>query len=571
MANNDYGWWYYQNGVLNPYYWGIGQNEWGKWYYHDGYLDFAFTDVIKLDGYGWVYINNGKYEEHYTGAVTNKYGTWYFKDGIIQNDPDNPNGSTKYTGITQDQYGNWVYMKDGAIDSDYTGMAENENGWWYLKNGKVDFAYRGIGRNPYGTWYFNNGRVDTKYVGDYVDGSVIYAVSSGRAVAKPSTNLLLGVFYNSREDTSDTLYVSYDGYTFYSLGEAFSDAYRTNENSDLANCSPSLVLNSSDEYYPYFGGWKVYCPRDPNIFYKDGYFWIVATARGGADSKSFVPQFAFSSDLKNWSYMSMGIDTETGVNYNIHPESWLLPTTPAPATNASGGYDAVAGDTLVDDDGTIWFVVSTGRYTDDHSNALSPYLVKITNLSVINGNIATVHQKCDNSNVNVHYGPAVPINLPFNRYNINKTWTHGDFDYDGSLYKKNGRYYYIVQHSGEIVMLWSIASLENVSDPNAWRLENADITEGSEGPCIVEFNGKTIVYSDRYPGWHHYDIWGEGFGITASTSASLTNGGKEYPSTERISLLGRDGKTIPARHGKVIKVTDSTAISKIMSRYNSLY
>ena len=568
MASNDYGWWYYQDGVLNPYYWGIGVNAWGKWYYHDGMVDFNYTDVIKLDGYGWVYINNGKYEDDYTGVVTNKYGTWYFKNGQIQNDPDNPNASVNYTGITQDQYGNWVYMKDGAIDTDYTGMAENENGWWYFENGKINFSYKGVGRNPYGTWYFNNGRIDTNYKGDYKDGSVTYAVSGGKAVAKSSTNLLLGVFYNSREDTSNTLYVSFDGYTFHSLGEAFSDYYRNDENSDLADCSPSLQLKESDSYYPYYKDWNVYSPRDPNIFYKDGYFWIVATARGGEESKTFIPQLAFSKDLVNWSYMTMGIDTVTGVNYNITPSAWLNPTTAAPATNSKGGYDAVAGDTLVDDDGTVWFVVATGRYTDDHNNALSSYLVKITDLSVIDGDLSTLHAKCDNSRVNVHYGPAVPINLPLSKYNINKTWNHGDFDYDGSIYKKDGKYYYIVQHSGEIVMLWSIDSLDRVSDPNAWTLVNADVTEGSEGPCIVEFNGKTIVYTDRYPGWKHFDIWGVGYGITASTSSTLINGGNEYPSTERISLLGVDGKTIPARHGKVINVTDSNAIKKILSLYN---
>ena len=32
---------------------------------------------------------------------------------------------------------NWWYMRNGAVDFDYTGMAENEYGWWYITNGAL--------------------------------------------------------------------------------------------------------------------------------------------------------------------------------------------------------------------------------------------------------------------------------------------------------------------------------------------------------------------------------------------------------------------------------------------------
>ncbi len=575
MACNEYGWWYFENGFLSPFT-GVGENAYGKWYYENGTINWNFTGPFNDINRGWVYVCNGQVDEHYTGITTNEHGTWYFEDGrMITETGSDGNITTTYTGMALDESGKWVYLKHGKIDTDYTGMALNEYGWWYYKNGTVDFNYKGVARNTYGTWYFNKGQIDFNYEGTYKDGSVTYAVSGGRAVAQASRELLLGVFFNSREDSTDTLYVSFDGYTFISISEAFKNINNTVDGDDLADCSPSLVFGPSDgDWYNYYGAgagsnaWNVYTQRDPSIFYKDGYFWMTGTARGSGENKQkFIPMLAYSRDLINWSYPCAG--HSASINYNLQ-SNWLTPTQAPPATNAEGGYDAVAGDAFVDTDGTVWLVVSTGKYTDTHGNSLSPYLVKIANLSVPAGaDISTPQGKCEYSDFNVEYGAMQAINLPLNVANQNKTWNHNDYDYDGSLYKKDGYYYYTVQHSGEIVQIWRIDNLDNVSNPNAWTLVNSDVVEGSEGPCVTEFNGKTIVYCDRYPGWTFYDIWGDGYGITASTAESLTNGGKEYPEATRITTIDKQGNVIPARHGSVIHLTDTDAINAVLAAYNS--
>lgn len=574
MGCNEWGWWYFIDSTLIPQYTGVGINEYGKWYYQNGQIDFNYSKMTWLDGYGWKFVRNGQVDEHYTGLATNEYGTWYFSDGTIV-DIDT-GAQSAFTGMATDENGRWYYLKNAVIDPDYTGMAENEYGWWYFKNGQLDWNYTGIGRNPWGSWFYRNGRIAFDYTGQYTDGNVTYTITQGAAVANESRNLLLGVFYNSREDTSNTLYVSFDGYTFYSLGEAYSDADRygdeTQPLADLATVSPSIVLQPSDgDYYTYYNTMNVFCPRDTNIFYKDGYFWLAGTARGTeANNKKMVPSFAFSKDLVNWSYMLLGTDNDAGINYNVEMDKWLEPSQLPPASNTAGGYDAVAGDTLVDDDGTIWYVVSTGCYTDDHGNRLAPYLIKVTDLSVINDNVTSIYDKIDNSNFNVKYGPMVAINLPLDKYNIDKYWDHGDCDYDGSLYKKDGVYYFVVQHSGEVVHLWRINDLNNASNPDAWTLVNQNVIYGSEGPCIVEFNGTTIIYSDRYVNWNHYDMWGDDFGMIASTADSLVNGGKEYEETERLFLKDANGKSIPARHGKVIALHDDAAINIVLNRYHSM-
>lgn len=56
--------------------------------------------------------------------------------------------------------GNWYYLKDGCIDTSFTGLAENINGWWYIKDGKVDFGFCGFCPNEWGTWYVKYGHID---------------------------------------------------------------------------------------------------------------------------------------------------------------------------------------------------------------------------------------------------------------------------------------------------------------------------------------------------------------------------------------------------------------------------
>ena len=53
-------------------------------------------------------------------------------------------------GICQAEDGTWNYYRNGKIDGDYTGLAENEAGWWKITNGAVDFTYNGLAENMYG-------------------------------------------------------------------------------------------------------------------------------------------------------------------------------------------------------------------------------------------------------------------------------------------------------------------------------------------------------------------------------------------------------------------------------------
>lgn len=65
-------------------------------------------------------------------------------------------------GICQAEDGTWNYYRNGKIDSDYTGLAENETGWWKITNGAVDFDYTGNVSDETGIWKVVNGHVESE-------------------------------------------------------------------------------------------------------------------------------------------------------------------------------------------------------------------------------------------------------------------------------------------------------------------------------------------------------------------------------------------------------------------------
>ncbi|MBP5460482.1 MAG: hypothetical protein J6Y62_10065 [Clostridia bacterium] len=61
--------------------------------------------------------------------------------------------------------GRWACVKDGHVETSYTGIAKNEHGWWRIYKGYVNFDANGVYKNEYGWWYVKNGKVDPSYTG----------------------------------------------------------------------------------------------------------------------------------------------------------------------------------------------------------------------------------------------------------------------------------------------------------------------------------------------------------------------------------------------------------------------
>ena len=175
FAENDYGTWYVEEGVVTFEYTGLVEDEDGTLWYVSASKVSSDTKIKKLDGI-WYYLIDGAVASDYTGFAENDYGTWYVEEGVI---------TFEYTGLVEDEDGTlwyvsaskvssdtvikkidgiWYYLVDGAVASDYTGFAENSSGTWYVEEGVITFEYTGLVEDEDGTtWYVYQSKVqDTK-------------------------------------------------------------------------------------------------------------------------------------------------------------------------------------------------------------------------------------------------------------------------------------------------------------------------------------------------------------------------------------------------------------------------
>ena len=126
--------------------------------------------VLSSDG-SWYYMKNGKIDYDYDGLAQNEYGWWKISNGTVD---------FGYTGLAQNEYG-WWKVSNGTVDFGYTGLAQNEYGCWKVSNGTVDFSANGLLYDNMSEkwWYFNNGAVDYNYDGLALNEYGWWKISNG--------------------------------------------------------------------------------------------------------------------------------------------------------------------------------------------------------------------------------------------------------------------------------------------------------------------------------------------------------------------------------------------------------
>ena len=359
-----------------------------------------------------------------------------------------------------------------------------------------------------------------KAVGAFLGAAVALSLGLGAtpAAAADYPDMLVAAFWNSDEDLSDSVYMSYNGVDFQQL----STAYKTDGNySDNFSGKPNYVHSL----------------HDPSIFYKDGTFWMVGgfTQDQGSLGWRFTPMFGASKDLVNWSYPN------SGSNDNLAPT-----VAPDTAGKLSGGqYDTAGTDAMADDNGDVWLVTTLGYFAMSHggssnSDVMHPYIVKVTGLQP-----GADPASNPGAQPRLSYGSLVPINLPDGSNN----WL------DPSLYKENGTYYLSIKKNGVTNQIWSINDLNRAQDASAWTLVEDDVVTGYEGPSLTSYKGQYYLYTDKLKDFPA----GASDGTTGTfvTQSGALNGG--WGNTRRITTTNVDGRSVPNRHGTVIRVSDPTA------------
>lgn len=120
MDCNEYGWWYFKNGVIDWNYTGMACNDNGWWYFKNGQIDWGYTGMA-CNQYGWWYYQNGRLDWGYNGFGFNGYGGWLYQNGTI---------AWNYTG----DYGNY-YIKGGHLDHEHSYITKNAKNATCSQNG----------------------------------------------------------------------------------------------------------------------------------------------------------------------------------------------------------------------------------------------------------------------------------------------------------------------------------------------------------------------------------------------------------------------------------------------------
>lgn len=374
-------------------------------------------------------------------------------------------------------------------------------------------------------------------------GGIIAA--SGFALTSPSvvqaqqypSELLLGSFWESDSNTTDTLYWSTDGINFYELAEAYVDATPDTPNVDWIQ-----------------GNDKVSTLHDPSIIYKDGYFWMLSgfSQTNSAGQRRYIPMMGYSKNLTHWSYPGSGSQVNVGVTQ-----------APPGADKYGTAWDAVAPEFFVDDNGTVWITVCMGYYANFHGDSsandvMKPYLIQVTGLTP-GGDPANN----PDTQPQVTYSDAVPVNLP--KYN---TDVHNRID--SSIFKEGGYYYFCVKKDGVTNEIWRTRTLtlDSVQQESNWELVCDDAVTGFEGPSLTKYSGTYYLYTDKlkdYPPDNHDGKAGVHVNIasTATTGQMDKYTGWLEGNQFKIRAHAAKGGLKETRHGTVITLTDPNAIKTV--------
>lgn len=358
-----------------------------------------------------------------------------------------------------------------------------------------------------------------------------------------NNGLLLGVFFDSTNNETNHLYVSFDGLTFRKIGIPYIDVDAGKDEKDRGDRTAF---------------------RDPGMMYYNGKVWILngdlVNKYDNTKANLYQPKWGVSENLREWSPIMYG-NSLTMIckvnNQNKYPydKNGQLNNTK---------FDAWAPDVFVDIDGDkekgIYMFLSAGYWGESHGgksedDVMKQYLIKVNNLN-LNGSVK-------NGRLEVNYETPKMLNFPEEEIkNDERRIKRGGKEdrIDASLLKGDGGYYFAVKRYGTSYELWWIEDLNQVSDTSKWNLINSDFVYEYEGASLVKFKEKYLFYCDKLSDEH---------GIHVAVTDRLDNKWKVPEAVKFVESRGAQPTTISRRHGTVLHIKDEHLIDAILSIYES--
>lgn len=330
-------------------------------------------------------------------------------------------------------------------------------------------------------------------------------------VALAESDIMLGMFYTSDSDPTNSIYVSYDGTTLTRIATTY----------DTSEYDENGVGVFLDGY-----GNAHYGHVDPSIMYHNGKFW--ALSGWNRNDGLFWPMISYSSDLVHWTIpegdMLLSEDSTHGVE---------LAEAPA---YMGGDFDTVAPEWYVGRDGSVYIVFSAGRFGNFHgtgpdADRMQAYITKVTALDATDG-------------VDDGSGYLWPQNLTFVAEPARKIAIPDNLDpeadfIDGALFAEGDKDYLVIKKDGLTNQLYATSSV----DSNSWQLVNDKITFGYEGPSVAKLSHAFYMVADHVTG-----ATADGVHLFRTTDVTREGQWSQQP----VSFVTSDGQACAARHGSVM-------------------
>ena len=355
--------------------------------------------------------------------------------------------------------------------------------------------------------------------------------------------IMLAMFFVNDMDTSDNLFVSFDGAKFFMIGTPFEDDDKESEENMHAKGEPEYAM----------------CLHDPSLQYHDGYFWTMSANAFDFDEdgkKEFQPFLSYSKDLIHWSIPCSGDE-----NTKSAPLFEGDPPFSSEEKRDNWEYDCAAPDLFIDDDGSFWITACLGYFGQFHGEPtkdfVSPFLLKANDVEVGPIDLAEATSVLDRFMLKAGSYSTI--------YDMNLEGATSHNYIDSSLYRDGSRYLLSIKADGFINEIWESESL--AFDSNWTRVSTQVGNKGYEGPSLTKFKGKYYCYVDRladYPlgATNDREIY-----VTRADDFSKGDW-RDWTANKQIEAVDVDGNKVETRHGTVITLTDPLAIRIVMNAYH---
>lgn len=353
----------------------------------------------------------------------------------------------------------------------------------------------------------------------------VMSVPRGALAANEGRDILLGAFFTSEEDVTDTVYASYDGETFYAIATPYRD---------------NTPQSASENAYAV----GHYTHKCPGICYYNGYYWMISN--WNKNDGKFHPMLSYSKDLVRWTHPEGGtIPTACwdGIALDVQPD------------NKSGAFDVVAPKMHVASDGNLYITFCAGDYRDNGSlDKMQVYTCKVTQLSATDGT---------SSGGDGYLWPNITFKTETAK-KVTASAVNNAADQniiDSNLYAEDGYTYLLLKRDG---LTEEIYRSQTPNDPASWQLVNAKASYGYEGVSIAKANGTYYLCGDGVRGTK--DL---GIRVVTSNSITRTDEWSDAKSTADEKLhaprfVAENGSSMSARHGDVITLKAGTAEWKLV-------